>query len=315
MIRIIYIIIASFLLASCDHKELCYDHSHVMEVNISFDWSESPEASPKSMSLYLFPEDGRDVQRYEFTRQSGGRIRLEAGAYKAICLNSDTENIRIPDKSSFDSFHLTTRSTEMLAHMADLGVRSEDAPRNKGTEDERIAMSPDSIWTGSLSELILKESDQTVELIMKKRFSTFDIEIRNAENLRHATAINGCLTTLAESVYPGSGMLSSEDVTIPFEMKINQKESIVQGSFLTFGHCSTEEKQHHITIYAVMSDGSKVYFTYDVTDQIHSSSDASQVVIILDGLKLPEPELGGSGGGGFKPEVNGWNQIDVSINM
>lgn len=316
MIRILYILFASILFASCDHKELCYDHSHIMEVDVTFDWSETPEASPKSMSLYLFPEGDKEVQRYEFTRKEGGKIRIVPGTYRAICLNSDTENIRIQDNHGFESFRLTTKDMEMLAGMTSLGVRSEDVPKIKGTEDERTAMSPDSIWTGSLYEMVLDSPDQTMTLTMQKRFSAFNIEVRNAENLQYAYAVSGCLTTLSESLYPGEGVLSDSDVTIPFEMTADSKEGFIKGDFLTFGHCPAEDKQHYMTIYAIMSDGSKVYFTFDVTEQIHSSPDDSHIVIVLDGLQLPEPNLGeGGGGGGFRPEVNGWNQIDVGIDM
>lgn len=38
--------IAVVILASCRHKELCYDHPHGMEVNVVFDWSEAPDATP-----------------------------------------------------------------------------------------------------------------------------------------------------------------------------------------------------------------------------------------------------------------------------
>ena len=56
-----------------------------------------PDAAPETMSLYLFPLDGGKSQRYEFTDFRGGRIRVKAGEYQAICLNSDTRNLRLED--------------------------------------------------------------------------------------------------------------------------------------------------------------------------------------------------------------------------
>ena len=43
---------------SCEHKELCLDHAHAVEVEVVFDWRNAPNAAPASMSLYLFPGDG-----------------------------------------------------------------------------------------------------------------------------------------------------------------------------------------------------------------------------------------------------------------
>lgn len=45
-------------LVSCEHKELCYDHSHTVDVRVVLDWKNAAEASPSSMRLYLFPQDG-----------------------------------------------------------------------------------------------------------------------------------------------------------------------------------------------------------------------------------------------------------------
>ena len=58
-------VMVMIMLTSCAHKELCYDHSHVLEVDVVFDWSNAPDASPRSMSLYLFPEEGGRPVRYD----------------------------------------------------------------------------------------------------------------------------------------------------------------------------------------------------------------------------------------------------------
>lgn len=81
----------SLLMVGCEHKELCHDHPHTTQLQVVFDWAKAPDASPKSMSLYLFPQDGGKALRYEFAGHKGGKIRVPAGHYDALCLNSDTE--------------------------------------------------------------------------------------------------------------------------------------------------------------------------------------------------------------------------------
>ena len=66
-------------LLSCDHKELCFDHSHIASLKVAFDWVSAPEANPESMSLYLFSEDGTNPQRYELSGREGGTIRVSPG--------------------------------------------------------------------------------------------------------------------------------------------------------------------------------------------------------------------------------------------
>ena len=53
--------------AACEHRDLCYDHSHWTELKVEFDWSEAPDATPRTMVVYLFPRDGGLPRRYELT--------------------------------------------------------------------------------------------------------------------------------------------------------------------------------------------------------------------------------------------------------
>ena len=91
MKKLFIYLFAALAVASCEHKDLCYDHSHTIDVEVVFDWRNASEAAPESMSLYLFPTNGGEALRYEFTDCGGGTIRVPVGNYGALCLNSDTE--------------------------------------------------------------------------------------------------------------------------------------------------------------------------------------------------------------------------------
>lgn len=41
-------------LIGCSQRELCYDHSHKVPVNIEFDWSDAPDAQPATMVVWFF---------------------------------------------------------------------------------------------------------------------------------------------------------------------------------------------------------------------------------------------------------------------
>lgn len=88
MKKLFIYLFAALAVASCEHKDLCYDHSHTIDVEVVFDWRNASEAAPESMSLYLFPTNGGEALRYEFTDCGGGTIRVPVGNYGALCLNS-----------------------------------------------------------------------------------------------------------------------------------------------------------------------------------------------------------------------------------
>lgn len=71
-------------LVSCEHKELCYDHSHTVDVRVVLDWKNAAEASPSSMRLYLFPQDGGG----RFFRTDLPTVVVEISLYPSVVTRS-----------------------------------------------------------------------------------------------------------------------------------------------------------------------------------------------------------------------------------
>ena len=302
------------LLSSCVHKELCYDHPHTLDIEVEFDWSKAPDAEPKTMSLYLFPEDGGEAQRYEFVDHTRGKIRVLPGNYKAVCMNSDTRNIRFADKSHYESCTITTKDTDLMSGLTSLGVRSSTPPMARGTEDERIVMSPDSIWTARMEDIVADSLCKKLTFTPEKAFETIKVTINNVENMQYLTAVNGALSSMSGGWMLGRNVLTDEKVTIPFNLEINKSANTLSGELLIFGHCPDEDITHLLTIYCIMADGNNFYYTYDVTKQLHECEDAV-ITITLDNLPLPAPKPGENTGGGFSPTVGDWHSVNIGIQM
>lgn len=297
------------LLASCEHKELCFDHSPAMEVEVVFDWKNSPEAHPESMRLYLFPKEGGEPLLYEFPNKTGGIIKVQPGEYKALCYNSDTETIGFRNIESMETF-------EAYALKGILALGGSLAPRAEGTEKERIALQPEMLYSDRNADIIIKSDVEKQQIVLypKKVICHYDVEIRNATNLRHISmdGISGSLSSLAGGFHLGENHLTSELVTMPFELKTTGSTTL-KGDFYTFGQHASNPQPHKLVVYAIMSDGNKRYYTFDVTDQVDNAPDPYNVHIILDRLPLPQPI---PGEGGFQPTVDEWEEtvpIDISM--
>jgi hypothetical protein len=314
MRRLIHILITALALivVSCTHKELCYDHSHVVEVNISFVWEKAPMATPASMSLYLFPEKGGRPLRFEFTNYNGGRIRLSRGRYHAICLNSDTRNIMIDDVNDFESFCITTRDATAMSGLTSFGIMANEIPKAKDSENERVTLSPEMTWSHSLRDIDILEQDQTITFVPERRTVNYTVEIKNVQNLKWVNGLSGTISSMSGGFHPGRHCLSEEYVTIPFEARMHREESMITGAFSSFGHCPSVQQTHHLIIYGILADNSRWYYDFDVTDQVHNSQDPYEIHIVLEDLPFPKPVVNG---GGFQPEVDEWNSVDIVIPM
>ena len=313
MKKTVYFLLAAFAAlfgASCTHKDLCYDHTHTSELRVVFDWNAAPDAAPQTMSLYLFPKTGGDVLRYEFTDRQGGTITVPAGLYDAICLNSDTEQILFRNMNSWDGFEAYTRETNLLST---LGVRSDEPPRAEGTEEERIAIAPDRLWSDSAEgiEVLLEVPNQVITLYPSCAVRNYTIEIRNADNLKYVTGLSASLSGMSGGLLLGNRGLLPEPVTIPFGATA-QDQMDVTGGLLAFGPAATPDGIHKLVIYAVLENGEKWYYTYDVTNQVRTAPDPYNVHVLLEGLPLPKPIVNG---GGFHPGIDGWKEVFVEIEM
>lgn len=243
------------------------------------------------------------------------RSAFRSGGYEALCLNSDTENVTYRNAECRETFEVTTRTADLLSGLSVLGVLSDGVPRVDGTESERVILPPDMLWSDCAESVELKPTvgTPTVTLSPEMSICRYTVEIRNAANLKYVSGISGSLSSMAESLYPGVGCDATckTGATIPFDAAVSADKSTVTGELFAFG-CPSARKNHTLTVYAVLSDESKWYYTYDVTDQIHSAPDRRDVHIVLDGLPLPKPIVNG---GGFQPDVDDWQSVNVDIEM
>ena len=312
--RFIFAFFAALLVCSCTHKELCYTHPHISNVQVDFNWSEEPSTYPKSMSVYFFKE-GSDAEplRFEFTEPTGGRIRLTPGVYHAVSVNSDERNHTHQDIYEYDSFCVTTKDASTVAGLSKFGVTPKDLPKAKSAVQERMVLEPNNVWYANARDIFVPDGeDHTMTLDFKSHLVTYNILVRNAANLKWVYGISASMSGLAGGIHIGSGELSDERVTIPFEARWNRDDSTVSGSFTSFGHCPGDKNKHYLQIYAVLADDSYWDFTYDVTDQVHNAPAGNVITIELDGLPIPKPV---ANGGGFKPTVGDWNSVEIELTM
>ena len=105
---------ALLLLASCEHKELCFHHPHTVRVRVAFDWRDAPQADPDGMCVYFYPEEGGEGRRFDFSNTTGGEVELGVGRYRVVCYNNDTEIVEFSATGDFAAHGVFTREGNVL---------------------------------------------------------------------------------------------------------------------------------------------------------------------------------------------------------
>lgn len=329
------------LFSSCEHKDLCYHHPHMVKLRLEFDWRDAPDANPQGMMVFFYPIDGNTApHRYlSFSGKEGGEIDIEIGKYNVICYNNDTEISQFNYTNDFNRHHAFTREGDLFESVTGGTGGGTKAPRPVGTESQRVVVSPDEIWGCNALEVEITEhgvsylcfpleekddwygkppivTEHVITLYPHDILCLYSYEIKNVTGLENVANMCGSLSGMAPTFNFSDESLGRESVTIPFEATRHENGTSIVGQFFTFGHNEENEDPHRLSLYLWMTDGTKYFYgsegdKFDVTDQVHSAPNKRRVHLIIDGLDLPKPFEPGT----LIPSIDDWNEINTDIIM
>ena len=312
----IKILIASVLplCTACVHKDLYFEEDAYSDVKVVFDWSQAPDANPSSMAVYLFDGVSAEPMRYIFVGREGGHARIPAGSYSALSMNSDNEDWAVlRNNNDIDNFEIMTSDAPVLRAY---GLETASLPRTRGTENERIASTPGMLWGSREDSLLLPEGNyqKVLTLHPSEAVCHYTVTVKDVKNIGfvRGVEVDATLSGMSEGYMHGKQCSADNHVTMPFVLTADYDADILTSRFLTFGECSGDAQKHIITIYLYLSDDSKWYYTFDVTEQIANAPDPRHVDIVVSGLTLPQPV---QSGGGLQPNVNDWQTTDIDLKM
>ena len=137
-------------------------------------------------------------------------------------------------------------------------------------------------------------------------------DVKNLEDVE-SSAVDATLSGMAEGFCHGQQSATDNTATMKFDLTGNAEEKNLHGEFLTFGECPITVAKHYLTLYMVLTDGSKWYHSFDVTDQVTKAPDPTHVHIIVRGIDLPEPPK--EGNTELKTDVNEWQAVNIGLKM
>lgn len=323
------IIIASLmiLLASCTHKDLCFDHdAHVPKaeyiLDLSFDceweynvensidwqkeWSEKygieyddiRPSEPEGVRAHVYNEDDQTETVRNLSKHNSTIRFSKEGHYDLLFYNNDTEYIVFEGLESFGSAHATTR----------------------GATRSSIMNQPDMLFGAYIDSLYVQETaiPDTLEVRLKPLVYTYLLRFEVSEGAELISSAGGIITGLAAGVNLFDGSTSSGEGSITFTCEMKGGYG-TQGLIRTFGipdypnsnylKGDERERKHELYLDVGLTNGKANTFKFDITDQMLAQPHGG--VIIIEDIKVSEIVSGGA----FDVGVNGWGDyIDVPLN-
>ena len=310
---ILPLLLLASALSGCHHKDLIDEATPTGEQEIVFDWTEVPDANPSSMGAYLYGDNQEDVIRFMFSGRDGGPVKLPIDHYCGIAINTDNASwLRMRNHKDADRFELYTDGILSLP-VSGYATRSVPQP---GNLNESMVSPPQMIWATRTDDLTVESLTENKKLVfrMDEAVCHYTVDILEVKNIKSldSSGVDGTLSGMAAGWHPGRKRASDTHATLPFILKADKAAGTFHAEFLTFGENPNHSYPHSLTVYLILKDGSKRYYTFDVADQITSAADPRHVHIVVRGLDLPDSV---SGDGGLNPDVNDWEEEDIDISM
>lgn len=292
----------------------CKDYYHVewpeeTAVNVSFEWDRAKPDGVETMSLYVFSETGSPYA-YDFGNITGGKLPLAPGLYKTTALNINNDIIDVV-ADEYETSYVTTNGTSLLASISYAGMAA--APYPSGEVPQSVRMQPYALYADTCSTL--RGNDVSLVMHPMSMVDTIDVRINNIENLDRVEAMSAAISGLSAGISLSTLNPIESLCTMPFDMTITG-ETTAAGRLLVFHRTKKGEggepvPENKMNVYAVMDDGSKYYYTFDVTDKLNDSDEgATSVEIDIPSLPLPKPT-----GSGFQPALGNWEEIKEDIEL
>lgn len=265
------------------------------------------------MQLWFYPVDGGAPTPYQLVGRDGGFVSIAPGSYNIICLDGAHENIVYSGTDSFDGFEISTRTTSVLAPMKRV---ASNVPKAVNTESQEVITVPDPVYGYSIGDVRIPENeDCVITLYPEPLTATYEVVVRNVENLSRASEISATMSGLGGGLKVSTKSLTGDPCLMPFEV-VKLNSTTISGVFMAFGHQPTSEVKHSVVVYAVMEDGEQRYQIFDdengeISIQIDASPDPYYYRIDLEKLNLPEV----SSGGGMGIAIGEWGNETFDITL
>lgn len=308
LLAFIPVLILAMAAVSCRHSEILCPGEAGGLVSVRFMWDNAPDADPDGMTLYFFPagSDGQ-IWRFDIAGRDGGPVELPTGHYRLLAFNNDLAGV---DFTSIDSYYDFTANARRTGQSS---VRAPGMLYAATVESVEVTMcgvsyvKPDGCG---------KDCPKGLVRCYPRQLSTvYTVEVRNVEGTELLRSATATLEGLAPSIRLSDGLPLGSAVSETAALSLLPEEALLTGRTTGFG-TAPGGGGLWLTVTAVRTDGKAFARRFDVTDQVVNSRNPLDVLIIIDGLSIPDDDMPpgpGEGDVGIDVGVDGWSEIVVDI--
>ena len=286
-------------LSACEHKELCYDHTHGADVRILFDWQLLADSlRPDGMRVACYPATGGSGWLFDFADLSGGVVHLPPTTYQVVCYNNDTQWVAVEDDTRTKGLHVYTGET-------------------KAPDGTPACLTPDFLCGTKQNDVEVKDpelaGEQVIQLQPKRLTSRYTYEVNGLRGLERMADFRAELTgMIGELSITTEGVFAARIDTLLFGGQ--RVGSRLKGEFQTFGY--QDDCPQDFKLYLKTQTGKVHLLRQSVSEQIISAPRVGTVgdvhLVLNFDFTLPADS---TDSGGFDVSADDWEDVNIDIKI
>lgn len=339
MKRLMTLLATVAVMASCEHKDLCFDHDpHAPKSEVDIraayerEWQYDYNSLTDWRNFAAWPQTygmeyddlrpslpaGLRVQVYDSYQTgsvvnidaNGGTVWMHPGEHSLLMYNNDTEYIVFNEMQSYASATATTRTRTRATYMG-----SQYADGDK----ESTVSAPDMLYGCYVPSYTQERTTEPSSLAVTMRPLVFTYLVRYefVHGLEYVALARGALAGMAEAVWLNSGRTVDKAATVLYDCTLRsfgaeaQVRSFGVPDFPNDRYAPQSQRHYGLNLEVRLKNGKLKTFDFDVTDQVACQPQGG--VIVVRGIDISDEE-GSEGGSGFDVDVEGWGDYkDIDL--
>lgn len=334
LFRYTYMAIAltGFLVLSGCHRRPLEDPDDFIRVKIEVDVDnipnvtkfiyndkvKAPEIKPEMMRVLFYSEDGNriavdtyfsDVKKENGKRVLSGDISILPGKYNILAYNFDTESILTRNDSRF---------SEIEAYTGAVTKNFGKAFSIKAPSPSSVVYEPDQLVVAceELHEIPYHQGIHKIQTTATSVVETYYLQIK-VDGLQYVSNAQAILSGLVGSnkIALNERVNNPASVYFTLQKSKDKGEDVICAVFNTFGRIEDSANDLLVTFSIATVDGKIVQKPFEISNLFKTEDGRLRHWLLLDEkIKIDKPEKPVTGGG-FIPEVIGWEEEKHTIEL
>ena len=331
---ILLVVMLAFAASACQRRPLVEeDLSVYLKLNIDYDIPHYAGAkSTQHMRASFYDIQTEELLHVDITGPEGGVIHIPAGDYKMLVYNTGTETTQIRNREVFSAAEAYTNEIShflLSSLMNYLSTRQElfslksvssDSTANTpeiGDEqtrlDESIVYTPNHLFVARDEAVhipirIQGDEPVVIEATAQSVVESWLLEVRTITGIENVSKVTALITGMVGSNFIAGDIPSEKSVTIYEEMNVNAESNSFTTIFNTFGKQPSE--RNFLSVVITDTGNGQYQYNFDISDQFINNPERK--IVVTTDINVPKPEFGG---GGFKPEIDDWEEEHTDIEI